>query len=92
VRSEKTADATSFAFIPSMVQGAESTAKLRVAYPTLTASYAPAWITKEAQIFRKHALDFDLLFIQSSPVLVAAMLAGDAPIGLTNGAPLHRAT
>ena len=79
-------------FIPSMAQGAESAAKLRVAYPTLIASYAVAWITKEAQIFRKHPLDVDLLFIQSSPVLVAAMLAGDAPIGLTNGAPLHRAT
>ena len=74
-------------FIPSMAQGAEPTAKLRVAYPTLTASYAVAWITKEAQIFRKHALDVDLLFIQSSPILVAAMLAGDAPIGLTSGAP-----
>ena len=73
--------------IPSLSQAAESAVKLRVAYPTLTASYAVAWIAKEAQIFRKHGLDVELLFIQSSPILVAAMLAGDAPIGLTSGAP-----
>jgi ABC-type nitrate/sulfonate/bicarbonate transport system substrate-binding protein len=53
----------------------------------LTASYAVAWITEETQIFRKHGIDVELLFIQSSPILVAAMLAGDAPIGLTSGAP-----
>jgi NitT/TauT family transport system substrate-binding protein len=73
--------------IPSLSQAAESTVKLRVAYPTLTASYAVAWIAKEAQIFKKHGLDVELLFIQSSPILVAAMLAGDSPIGLTSGAP-----
>jgi NitT/TauT family transport system substrate-binding protein len=53
----------------------------------LTSGYAVTWITKEAQIFRKHGLDVELLFIQSSPILVAAMLAGDAPIGFTSGAP-----
>ena len=46
-----------------------------------------AWIAKEENIFRKHGLDVELLFIQSSPILVAAMLAGNAPIGLTSGAP-----
>ena len=73
--------------LPSVSRGGESPAKLRVAYPTLTASYAVAWIAKEAQLFRKHGLDVELQFIQSSPILVAAMLAGDAPIGLTSGAP-----
>jgi ABC-type nitrate/sulfonate/bicarbonate transport system substrate-binding protein len=74
-------------FVSSLSHAAESMVKLRVAYPTLTASYAVAWIGKEAQIFRKHGLDVDLLFIQSSPILVAAMLAGEAPIGLTSGTP-----
>ncbi len=71
----------------SLSYGADAPIKLRVAYPTLTSSYAMAWITKEEQIFRKHGLDVELLFIQSSPILVAAMLAGNAPIGLTSGAP-----
>ena len=73
--------------IPPLIHAGEAPTRLRVAYPTLTASYAVAWIAKEAQIFKKHGLDVELLFIQSSPILVAAMLAGNAPIGLTSGAP-----
>ena len=72
---------------PSLSYGGEAPVKLRVAYPTLTFGYSVAWITKDEQIFRKHGLDVELLFIQSSPILVAAMLAGNAPIGLTSGAP-----
>lgn len=72
---------------PALSRGAEAPVKLRVAYPTLTSSYAVAWVGKEEQLFRKHGLDVELLFIQSSPILVAAMLAGNAPIGLTSGAP-----
>jgi NitT/TauT family transport system substrate-binding protein len=73
--------------LTSRIYAAEAPIKLRVAYPTLTASYAVTWIAKEENIFRKHGLDVELLFIQSSPILVAAMLAGNAPIGLTSGAP-----
>ena len=73
--------------LTSRIYAGEAPIKLRVAYPTLTASYAVTWIAKEENIFRKHGLDVELLFIQSSPILVAAMLAGNAPIGLTSGAP-----
>jgi ABC-type nitrate/sulfonate/bicarbonate transport system substrate-binding protein len=51
----------------SLGYGADAPIKLRVAYPTLTSGYAMAWITKDEQIFRKHGLDVELLFIQSSP-------------------------
>jgi NitT/TauT family transport system substrate-binding protein len=73
--------------LTARIYAGEAPIKLRVAYPTLTASYAVTWIAKEENIFRKHGLDVELLFIQSSPILVAAMLAGNAPIGLTSGAP-----
>jgi ABC-type nitrate/sulfonate/bicarbonate transport system substrate-binding protein len=58
--------------LPSRIYAAEAPIKLRVAYPTLTSSYAVAWIAKEENIFKKHGLDVELLFIQSSPILVAA--------------------
>ena len=73
--------------VSSTSYAAQAPIKLRVAYPTLTGSYAVAWIAKEEQIFKKNGLDVELLFIQSSPILVAAMLAGNAPVGLTSGAP-----
>jgi len=43
------------------------------------------WIAREAGLFKKYNLDFDLVFIASSPSVTAAMLAGDAEISLGGG-------
>ena len=36
------------------------------------------WIAREAGFFKKYNLDFDLVFIASSPSVTAAMLSGEA--------------
>ena len=36
------------------------------------------WIAREAGLFKKSNLDFDLVFIASSPSVTAAMLSGEA--------------
>lgn len=43
------------------------------------------WIAQEAGLFKKYNLDFQLVFIASSPSVTAAMLGGDAEIALTGG-------
>jgi NitT/TauT family transport system substrate-binding protein len=43
------------------------------------------WVAQEAGLFKKHNLDFDLVFIASSPAVTAAMLGGDAEICLGGG-------
>jgi NitT/TauT family transport system substrate-binding protein len=43
------------------------------------------WIAAEAGLFKKYNLDFQLVYIASSPSVTAAMLGGDAEIGLTGG-------
>ncbi len=43
------------------------------------------WIATEAGLFKKYNLDFDLVFIASSPSVTAAMLGGDAEISLGGG-------
>jgi ABC-type nitrate/sulfonate/bicarbonate transport system substrate-binding protein len=43
------------------------------------------WIATEAGLFKKHNLDFDLVFIASSPSVTAAMLGGDAEVCLGGG-------
>lgn len=43
------------------------------------------WIAQEAGLFKKYNLDFQMVFIASSPSVTAAMLGGDAEIGLTGG-------
>jgi ABC-type nitrate/sulfonate/bicarbonate transport system substrate-binding protein len=46
-------------------------------------SQSMPWIAQEAGLFRKHDLDFRLVFIPSSPVATAATINGDAEIALT---------
>ena len=43
------------------------------------------WIAAEAGLFKKYNLDFDLVFIASSPSVTAAMLSGDAEVCLGGG-------
>lgn len=48
-------------------------------------SQAVPWIAEEAGLFKKYGLDFQLVYIASSPSVTAAMLGGDAEVGLTGG-------
>ena len=48
-------------------------------------SQAMPWIAAEAGLFKKYNLDFQLVYIASSPSVTAAMLGGDAEIALTGG-------
>mgnify|MGYP001248571591 CR=1 FL=1 len=46
-------------------------------------SQSMPWIAREAGLFKKYELDFNLVFIPSSPVATAATISGDAEIGVT---------
>jgi len=48
-------------------------------------SQSMPWVAREAGLFKKYNLDFDLVFIASSPSVTAAMLGGDAEISLGGG-------
>jgi len=54
-------------------------------------SQSMPWVAQEAGLFRKYNLDFQLVFIASSPAVTAAMLGGDAEIALTGGEGMIRA-
>jgi ABC-type nitrate/sulfonate/bicarbonate transport system substrate-binding protein len=43
------------------------------------------WIAQEAGLFKKHDLDFQLVFIASSSIVTAALLGGDGEMTLTGG-------
>ncbi len=49
------------------------------------------WIAQEVGLFRKHNLDFQLIYIASSPMVTGALLGGDAEIALTGGSGIVRA-
>lgn len=54
-------------------------------------SQSMPWIAQEAGLFKKYNLDFQLVYIASSPSVTAAMLGGDAEIALTGGEGMIRA-
>jgi NitT/TauT family transport system substrate-binding protein len=48
-------------------------------------SQAMPWIAAEAGLLKKYNLDFQLVYIASSPAVTAALLGGDAEIAITGG-------
>lgn len=53
-------------------------------------SQSMPWIAQETGIFRKHNLEFPLVYIGTSPLATAAMLGGDAQILIDGGVGLIR--
>src|SRR6185295_11871383 len=59
-------------------------------YTAPVVSMAPMWIAKEAGLFKKQGLDVKLVFIASGPIGTAAVLSGEADVGIIGGfAPLR---
>ena len=53
---------------------------LRVSYPAPATVYLPLWIANDAGLFNKHGLDVELVHVGSSPIAMAAYLAGEIDI------------
>jgi ABC-type nitrate/sulfonate/bicarbonate transport system substrate-binding protein len=54
-------------------------------YSARVMSQSLPWMARDAGLFRKHDLDFQLVFVASSAFVTAAMLGGDAEISLLGG-------
>jgi NitT/TauT family transport system substrate-binding protein len=50
---------------------------LRASYPAPTTVYLPLWVAKDAGFFSKHGIDVELVHVGSSPIAMAAFLAGE---------------
>jgi NitT/TauT family transport system substrate-binding protein len=53
---------------------------LRVSYPAPVTVYLPLWVASDAGLFKKHGLDVELVHVGSSPIAMAAYLAGEIDI------------
>ena len=65
--------------------------KMTGIHSSMVMSQSMPYIAQEAGLFRKHNLDFQLVYISSSGMVTAAMLAGDAEVALTGGVGFVRA-
>jgi NitT/TauT family transport system substrate-binding protein len=77
--------------VVAVSQSASGAEKLVGIHSARVLSQSMPWIAQEAGLFKKHDLEFPLVFIASSPAVTAAMLGGDAEIGLTGGEGMIRA-
>ena len=67
---------------PLTVLGAD---KLIGIHSARVMSQSLPWVAEEAGLFKKHNLDFRLVFISSSSIVTAALLGADAEMTLTGG-------
>jgi ABC-type nitrate/sulfonate/bicarbonate transport system substrate-binding protein len=66
----------------------EAATKVSFPYTPIGVASLPWWIAKEARLFEKHGLDVDMIYVGASPVIIQAMLGGQAIIGAGGGPPL----
>jgi len=59
--------------------------KLVGIHSAIAISQSLPWIARDAAIFRKHNLDFDLVLMRSAGTAAAAMLGGETDVGLIGG-------
>lgn len=77
--------------VVAVSQSAIAAEKLVGIHSARVLSQSMPWIAREAGLFKKDNLEFPVVFIASSPAVTAAMLGGDAEIGLTGGGGMIRA-
>jgi NitT/TauT family transport system substrate-binding protein len=70
------------------VFSAHAATKVSFPYTPIGVASWPWWIAKDAGYFDKHGLEVDMIYVGASPVIVQAMLGGQAGVGAGGGTPL----
>jgi len=67
---------------------AQAATKVSFPYTPISAASLPWWIAKESHFYEKYSLDVDMIYVGASPVIIQAMLGGQAGVGAGGGPPL----
>lgn len=59
-----------------------SAAQINVVWTSEVGQFAPLWVTKEAKLFEKYGNQVQLIFIQGATSAAAALISGDAQVGM----------
>ena len=59
-----------------------SAASINVVWTSEVGQFAPLWVTKEARLFEKYGNNVQLIFIQGASSAAAALISGDAHVGM----------
>lgn len=66
----------------------EGATKVSFPFTPISAASLPWWIAKESRYYEKYGLDVDMVYVGASPVIIQAMLGGQAGVGAGGGPPL----
>jgi NitT/TauT family transport system substrate-binding protein len=67
---------------------AQAVTKVSFPFTPISAASLPWWVAKESRFYEKHGLDVDMIYVGASPVIIQAMLGGQAGVGAGGGPPL----
>lgn len=71
-----------WAFFALLFPYALPAAQVNVVWTSEVGLFAPLWVTKEAKLFEKYGNQVQLIFIQGASSAAAAVISGDAQIGM----------
>lgn len=69
----------------SVAPGSSEGIELRVVYSAISGSQAVVFVTRDAGLFKKHALDVSLVFVQGGTNTVLSLFAGEVPLAIVAG-------
>src|SRR5215467_11029140 len=67
-------------------------APIAIGYSTINPRIAPLWIAQEKGYFQKYGVDATLVFVRSTPLLIAAMKSGSIPVAYGAGSGILNAS
>ncbi|HWO43863.1 MAG TPA: ABC transporter substrate-binding protein [Candidatus Eisenbacteria bacterium] len=65
-----------------LASGPARAAQINVVWTSEVGQFAPLWVTSEAKLFEKYGNQVQLIFIQGATSAAAALISGDAQVGM----------
>ena len=79
---------TAVLFLITLASTTCAATKVSFPFTPISAASLPWWIAKESHFYEKYGLDVDMIYVGASPIIVQAMLGGQAGVGAGGGPPL----
>jgi len=79
---------TAVLFLITLASTTWAATKVSFPFTPISAASLPWWIAKESHFYEKYGLDVDMIYVGASPIIVQAMLGGQAGVGAGGGPPL----
>jgi ABC-type nitrate/sulfonate/bicarbonate transport system substrate-binding protein len=81
-----------FLFLLCPTRAAPGASNLAIGYSTINPRIAPLWIAQEKGYFQKYGIDATLVFVRSTPILIASMKSGSIPVAYGAGSGILNAS